>query len=135
MKNKNIKEAVILAFMLYTIHMSSFLIWDYFSANSSSYYYSGLGAFVYGLVFALWGYVLISGIYIYISKNDENRLIRYFKGIIMAVFGYFLSRIPDFIDNHFFNNFSWRPVILFLLLIPVLVELEFWLRRKMDKSA
>jgi len=132
MKNFIIKSITI-GLILYSIHFESLIILNHFYGQPSGHF-SPLGWFVYGLIFALWGYILISGVYISLSVNDIKRMPRYYKGTMVAIVGYFLSRIPDVIDSVFLNNFSWIEVIGFVFLIPVLVEIEFKLRLERKKE-
>jgi hypothetical protein len=124
-------KSIILGVFLYIIHIGSWLIWDHFYGKPSAFI-GGFGVFIYGLIFALWGYILMSGIYIRWSKGNVKK-IRYFKSTIVILIGYLLSRISDIIDDDFFNRFSWQAVFSFLLLIPILVEVELWLKPKIDK--
>jgi ABC-type Na+ efflux pump permease subunit len=95
--------------------------------------HSLMAIFLYYFVFGFWGYLFLSAIYLFILNNDQRRSKRYLKGLFIVVLGYFLSRIPDIIDDDFFNRFSWQAVFSFLLLIPILVEVELWLKPKIDK--
>jgi hypothetical protein len=58
---------------LYNIHIGSRLIWDHFYGKPSAFI-SGFGVFIYGLIFALWGYILMSGIYIRWSKGNVKKI-------------------------------------------------------------
>ena len=97
-------------------------------------YYSGLGAIIFYFVFGYWGYFILSGIYIYTSRNDLQRKFKYIKALIIILVGYVLFRVPDIIDDDFFSRFEIRALLFFLLLMPVLVEFENLLRKSVGKS-
>jgi hypothetical protein len=85
---------------------------------------------LYYLIFGFWGYLLSSAIYLFIAAEYQSRSKRYLIALAIVVFAYLSSRIPDILDSDFFSNFSWQAVFSFLLLIPILVESELWLRKK-----
>jgi len=48
--------------------------------------------------------------------------------------GYFFSRIPDIIDGHFFDHFKWQGFLVFIMFVPLLVEIEILLNRNKAKN-
>lgn len=117
------------------MHLALSYIAAWLSDGNYDGYYGILGGIVFYFVFGYWVYFILSAFYIKMAGKDTVKKVRYLKGLIVVTIGYFFSRIPDIIDDHFLRDFAWKAVAAFLLLIPILVEVEFWLRKRMDKRA
>lgn len=121
-------RTLFISLAVFLFHMLAIFLLD--SGGSEAGYYSGLGAVIFYFFFGYWGYFILSAIYIYISKKDSQRKAKCLKAFIIILMGYLLFRIPDIIDNDFFQKFDFRVFFLFLISIPILVELEYLLRKK-----
>lgn len=125
---RNLLQSFILSLALFTIDVLSRFVNSIFQSNDFGYY-GFWGGVIYGLVFGLWVYWLLSYIYVSITKNDIYRKTKYLKSSVIVFIGYIASRVPDIIDAHFIEKFKLPGILVFILFVPLLVEMETFLRR------
>jgi len=126
-------SSFLLGLVMYFTFMSTYHIL-FLIVGDGSGYYSFWGAIIYGAVFAFWAFWLLSYIYIYITKNDSLRQAKYLKASVIVSVGYFVSRVSDIIDGHFFVKFNLYFCLMFILFVPLLVEIEILLNRNKAKN-
>jgi hypothetical protein len=129
---RTLARSFLLALVIFSIHVLLSLF-NYLITGESGYY-GFLGGVVYAFIFAFWIYLVLSGIYIYISRNDLNRITRYYKAICIVLVGFIVSIVPSISEYQFFQKFDWNRFYIFLN-VPLLVEIEFWLRGKRKENA
>ncbi|NQZ78125.1 MAG: hypothetical protein HRT61_18770 [Ekhidna sp.] len=123
-------KVLVLSILMLVIHLAISLAIAYVIGDDYGGYYGLMGGIIYYFAFGYWGYFVLSSIYCFATKNVVKRESKYLTSLIVCIIGYFFSRIPDLIDDDFFNNFSWKAFIVFLLLIPILVEIESLITKK-----
>jgi len=121
-------RTLLLSLSIFLFHVIAAFMFG--SGSTEVGYYNGLGAVIFYFFFGYWGYFILSGVYIYITIRDFERISRYLKGSFIVIMGYIVFRVPDLIDNDFVRNFDTRIFLIFLISIPVLVEIENLLRKK-----
>lgn len=127
-------KSSILGVIIFITHLAYYTLLGYL--RGFNYSYNGfLGSMVYGFIFTFWIYWLLSYIYIYITKNNYIRITKYVKALAISFTGYLISRVPDMIDSRFIEKFTWREFLIFLLFVPLLVEIDRFLKRVISKSA
>lgn len=120
---KLLVKSAFLALILYIIHMIFNILISRFYFDDFGYY-GIFGGLLYGFIIGFWAYWLLCFIYVRITKKDEPQKYKYLKASVIIIIGYFLSRIPDMIDQDFFSDFNIWFFAIFIFLIPLLVEFE-----------
>ncbi|MFY0627672.1 MAG: hypothetical protein JXR07_15350 [Reichenbachiella sp.] len=127
-------RSVVLSIMILSAHILMGLLYTWIANVEYGGFYGLMGGLLYYLVFAYWAYLLLSLLFVSWVKNHNGRKDRYLKATLVLVVGYFFSRIPDIIDSDFFTHFSISGLLIFIALIPVLVECELYLHKLNDSN-
>jgi hypothetical protein len=121
---------MIIGFIIFIVHMLYYELWGIIRGYRLAH--NGfLGSVIAGFIFIFWIYALLSYIYIRRIKGEKNRSIKYFQASFIVFIGYIISRIPDIIGSHFFEKFNWNSLLVYFIFIPLLVEMEIFLKELM----
>ena len=132
---KKLLRSLILGMAIFLSHIVLGFLYVWITDSQYEGYYGLLGGLIFYLVFGYWVYWLISYIYIYVTKHDNYRKTRYSKAVVIVLLGYFISRVPDIIDGHFFKHFEWQGFLVFFIFPPLLVEIDMFIRKiKLHRS-
>jgi uncharacterized membrane-anchored protein len=131
---KTIVKSLILAIAIFLMHLVLGVSAHIIFKLGDTGYYGLVGGLIFYFLVAFWAYLLLSYVYLYATRNDRSRKVKYFKATVVITTGYLFSRIPDMIDNDFISDFKQVPFIIIFLLIPALVEIENLIQQKLVRK-
>jgi hypothetical protein len=131
---KRLIKSLLLAIAIFLMHLAIGVSAHIIFKLGDAGYYGLVGGLIYYFLVAFWAYLLLSYVYLNVTRNDRSRKVKYVKATVVITTGYLFSRIPDMIDNDLISDFKLVPFIIFFLLIPALVEIGILIQQKLVKK-
>ncbi len=121
--------AFIVAIAVFLLH-NLFIAYLLFLVTGEEGYYGFWGGVVFGLIFGLWAYFLLSIIHAAIIQTVKSRLHKVVVAIVILAVGYLFARMGDIIDGDFIEKFDLWTLCVFIITVPVLVLLPDYLDKR-----